>query len=68
MFVTAGSTSEFNSQLETISCYDACDHNGDMTVRKLSTLFCYVHFMLVWSLLPNLENFDLSELFDKEKA
>ena len=63
MFVTVGSTGEFNSQLETISCYDACGHSGDMTVRKLSTLFCSLH--AVWSLLPNLENFVLSELFDK---
>ena len=38
-------------------------------MRKLSTLFCYVHFMLCGlCCLHNLENFDLSELFDKCKS
>ena len=53
MFITVGSTGEFNSQLETISCYDVCGHNGDMTVRKLSTLFCYVHFMISFKIIKN---------------
>ena len=60
------------SQLKTISCYDACGHNGDMTVRRLSGVFffCLLLCLLqaIWSLLPNLEKFDLSELFDKCKS
>ena len=48
---------------------------NNIIMRKLSTFFCYVneeivYFLLscllqtVWFLVPNLEDFDLSELLD----
>ena len=42
--VTVGSTGKFNSQLETISCHDACGHNGDYDCEEI------VHFVLLCSL------------------
>ena len=36
----------YNSKLKVISCFDACVHNGDMTVTKSSTFVCYVYFKL----------------------
>ena len=37
-------------------------------MRKLSTFLCFVYVKLYGSLLPNLEQFELSGLFDKCKS
>ena len=46
----------------------SCDHNGDTTVKYNNEEIVYLLlsclFQTVWFLLPNLEDFDLSELLD----
>ena len=37
----------FNSQLKTIICYDACDHNGDTTVQYNNEEI--VHFFVLFT-------------------
>ena len=69
--MTVCSTVDSTAKLKTIICYDACDHNGDATVEYNEEIVSFLLSCLlqtVWFLLPNVEDFDVSELLDWYKT